>query len=212
MIKIVIFDLDDTLTKTSETKYAALKFAANHFYKLQLTTEMIKSHWGKPFKKFMGDLFGEVDTVESIIQNYYSIRNKYPSPAHEGAVNTIEQLAKKYTLGVVTASTKHIAEEDLKAAGFNVSLFTYIQTSEQTTVHKPDPKVFEPITRLLSKNMISPKEVVYVGDSLDDFQAAEGNGFHFIGLSGRTTSQKEFKNTFSVDHFVKLSTVIKQIM
>jgi len=212
MIKAVIFDLDDTLIKTSETKYEALKFAANHFYKLELTTEMIKTHWGKPFRKFMINLFGEIDTIESIIQNYYSVRNQFPSPAYEDAVNTLGQLAKKYILGVVTASTRHIAEEDLQAAGFNLSLFTYIQTSEQTSVHKPDPKVFEPVSHMLLEKNIFPNNVVYVGDSLADYEAAHGSGFHFVGITGRTTTHTEFKNIiFAIDHFSKLFGIIKSI-
>jgi len=132
MIKAVIFDLDDTLVKTSETKYAALKFAANNFYKLELTSEMIRLHWGKPYRKFMQDLFGEVDAIDSIIENYYSIRDQFPSASHESAVPIVQELSKSYVIGLVTASSKRLTENDLIAAGFDLKVFDYIQTSEQT--------------------------------------------------------------------------------
>lgn len=212
MIKAVVFDLDDTLTKTSETKYDALKFAASNFYKLELTTEIIRSHWGKPYKQFMKDLFGEVDTIDSIIDNYYSIRGQFPSAAHENAVQVVQELSRSYFLGLVTATAKNLAEDDLIAAGFDITLFDYVQTSEQTSVHKPNPKVFEPISKILKKKNILPSEVVYIGDSLSDYEAAKGNGFHFVGMSGRTTSHEKFhKISFATDHFSKLPKIIKSI-
>jgi len=212
MIKAVIFDLDDTLTKTSETKYDALKFAASHFYRLELTTEIIRSHWGKPYKKFMKDLFGEVDSIDSIIENYYSVRGQFPSAAHENAVQIVKELSASYTIGLVTATTKQLAEDDLISAGFDLKLFDYLQTSEQTTVHKPDPRVFEPISHMLAGKKILPNEVVYVGDSLADYEAAKGNGFHFVAMTGRTTTHAKFKDdTFAIDHFSKLIGLIKSI-
>jgi phosphoglycolate phosphatase len=212
MIKAVLFDLDDTLIKTSETKYEALKCAANHFYRLELTTEMIHTHWGKPYKQFMKDLFGEIDTVESIINNYYSIRGKFPSPAYESAVSVVEELSNSYFVGLVTATTKQLVKDDLASAGFKMSSFSYIQTSEKTTVHKPNPSVFKPILIILSEKNISPAEIVYVGDSPADCKAARGAGFHFIGLVNRTSKKEDFEDSIhTITHFSQLPKMIQSI-
>jgi len=73
MLKAIIFDLDDTLLKTRETKFAALKFAGKHFYNIAINDETLNLHWGKPFLEFMGIVFGNVDSPENISKNYKSI-------------------------------------------------------------------------------------------------------------------------------------------
>jgi HAD superfamily hydrolase (TIGR01549 family) len=212
MIKAVIFDLDDTLVKTSEAKYDALKHAAKKFYNLKLSTEQIRSHWGKPFPAFMNDLFGTVDSIESIIHNYRSIRNGFPSLAYEGAVQTIKNLSSQYIVCLLTAGTKAMVEEDLLLGGFDLKLFHYIQTAEHTEVHKPDPAVFKPALTFLNAKNILQSEVIYVGDSPHDCAAAKGSGLHFVALIDRTHTKDEFsKEAFTISHLSDLPQLLKSI-
>lgn len=213
MIKAVIFDLDDTLVKTSEAKYDALKYAAKKFYNLDLTTEQIRSHWGKPFPVFMNDLFGSVDSIEDIIHNYRSIRNDFPSLTYEGAVRTIKDISSLYVVCLLTAGTKSMVEEDLILGGFDLKLFEYIQTAEQTEVHKPNPAVFKPVLAFLLSANVALTEIVYVGDSPQDEHATKGGGIHFVALIDRTHTKEAFsKEALTISHLADLPKLLKSIL
>jgi len=192
MIKAIIFDLDDTLIQTSKAKYKALQYAAKKFYNLELSDEEIQSHWGKPFELFMRDLFGDVEETTKIIQNYYTIRNNFPTPAYEESKKLLLELRGNYKLGVVTASTRHMTIEDLRIAGLSELMFDLIQTCEETSFHKPDPKVFEPIKTKFAEKSILANELLYIGDSISDYEAAHGAGISFIGIANRTTPSENF--------------------
>jgi len=206
MIKAIIFDLDDTLIQTSKAKYKALQHVAKKFYDLDLTDGDIRLHWGKPFELFMKDLFGEVDETEKIIENYYSVRNNFPTPAYEESKDSLLTLRKKYKLGMVTASTRHMTVEDLRIAGLSELMFDHIQTSEDSSHHKPDPKVFAPIKRKFLENNILTNELLYVGDSLSDWEAARGAKISFVGVANRTTASEKFAEV-GVESVLKLDEI-----
>ena len=69
----------------------------------------------------------------------------------------------------------------------------YTQTADDTTYHKPDPRVFEPATAWLAGKNIQPNEVLYVGDGLHDMKAALGAGFSFLGVQTGLVSAADFK-------------------
>lgn len=199
MIKAIIFDLDDTLIQTSKAKFGAIKHAGKTFYNLEISDQEIKSHLGKPFEQFMKDLFKGIDETEQIISNYYSIRSDFPTPSYPGTHETLLNLKNKFLLGIVTAATRHMAIEDLGIAKLDHLIFDYIQTSEETTHHKPDPKVFLPIVTKFQERGISKNELLYVGDSLSDYYAASGAEIKFVGIADRTTESGEFlKNKIKV--------------
>lgn len=192
MIKAIIFDLDDTLIQTSKAKYSAIKHAGKTFYNLEISDQEIKSHWGKPFEQFMKELFRGIDETEKIISNYYSIRSEFPTPSYPGTLEALTMLKSNFQLGIVTAATRHMAIEDLGIAKLDHTIFDYIQTSEDTTHHKPDPKVFLPIVGKFYDRGIANTELLYVGDSLNDYYAASGAEIKFVGIADRTTDRDEF--------------------
>jgi len=192
MIKAIVFDMDDTLVITSKIKYLAHKHAAKKFYNLNLTDEDLDRHWGKPFKDIMISLYGKVDNIEKIIENYYSISQDFPLIAHEHAVTVLTKLVKKIPLGLLTAANVRLMSDALSNSGIDQKIFAHIQTSDDTSVHKPDPKVFDPTLKFFSGLGINPGEIVYVGDVLDDFYAAKSAGLHFIGIAGNSIPKTEF--------------------
>jgi beta-phosphoglucomutase-like phosphatase (HAD superfamily) len=210
MIKAIIFDLDDTLLKTRQTKYQALKYAGKHFYNLDISDEILDKHWGKPYLEFMGEVFEHVDTPEHISNNHKSTVKNFPNIAYADASETIETLVLKYKVCILSSASKSLVEYDIESSGLPLKKFTYIQSAEDTDVHKPDPMVFAPVVRILSKYDIGLDEIVYVGDMLSDAKAALGAGLHFIGIAGRTTPKNDF-DTLGVPTVVSLSELIDMI-
>lgn len=193
MIKAVVFDLDDTLLQTRETKFAAIKYAGEHFYGQSISDETINSHWGKPFREFTALVFGDVDSVDGIISNYKSIVQQFKNREHPGTRETLELLFPHYKVCILSSAAQSLVMYDLETAGLPIQKFTFIQAAEDTDVHKPDPKVFIPTLKVLHDLEIEPNSVLYIGDIVSDYVAANGAGVHFRGIADRTISQAEFE-------------------
>ena len=194
MIKAVIFDFDDTLVNTFETKALALQKTARDFYDFELSLETIKTHWGKPYYEMLLLLFEEVsDDLDDILKNFEQIRKEFPSQLFDNVKETIKILKEKVILGIVTSTSKPLVLRDLALIDLSPDNFLYIQTFEETSVHKPDPHVFEPIFRKLAEEGIDKNEIIYVGDALTDFFAARDAGLKFYGVANAITTKEKFE-------------------
>lgn len=192
-IKAIIFDIDDTLVQTMQCKWDALKATAKKYYHLEITDEHIKKFWGIPFQPMLRGIFSDCDTYEAMLKHYTETSKNFPMQAHFGAIKAINQLKKQYLIAALTSSSKSLIFKDLQDAKFNLNDFYFIQTSEDTTVHKPDPGVFIPVEERLKKKGIAPENIVYVGDGLRDYEAAKKAGFQFIAITTGLTLREEFE-------------------
>lgn len=191
-IQAVIFDHDDTLVSTLQAKWAQHKFIAKEFYNKVLTEEDLKKHWGKPLTLLVQLLY-ETDHIDMAMAYNIATRSLFPKklfPDTLLTLKTLREMGKK--IGLVTATTTSSLEHDFHTLGIEKKLFDYIQTEDETIVHKPDPRVFEPTFSWLKEAKISPSQVIYIGDHLNDMRAALGAGFQFIGVGTGMVSLKEF--------------------
>jgi FMN phosphatase YigB (HAD superfamily) len=180
--KAIIFDYDDTLVKTKETKWDALKETGKRYYKLDISDATLHEFWGFPYISMLQGVFGNVDNIENIRDKYEKVTKEFPMLAHDNCVNVVSQLLKKYKVGILTASSRNLVIDDLTVLGFPINNFFYIQTSEDTNVHKPNPKVFKPMLNKLEVERIFKSEVLYIGDSMKDYQAATDAEIDFIAI------------------------------
>jgi HAD superfamily hydrolase (TIGR01549 family) len=193
MIKAVIFDFDDTLVESRLVKWAHHKHVAKKFYNIDLTDEDIRKHWGKPLNTLIKILYRDADTVEKMYDALISVREDFRKKTFPGAVKVVETLfGKGMRLGVLSATNKKFLVEDLKDAKFPVAQML-IQGADETDFHKPDPKVFVPMLKKLKDEGISNDEVLYIGDSMDDFLAATGAGIGFIAITTGLYSKEDFQ-------------------
>lgn len=191
-IKVVLFDHDDTLVGTIESKWAQHKHIARTFYGKELSDEEIKQHWGKPFSALLGLLYG-TDDIDTAMKHNKATHKDYPKTLRDDTLATLEALrASGRKTGIITATADFSLHHDLKSLGIPERLFDYIQTEEKTAYHKPDHRVFEPALNWLEKNAVKPAETLYVGDGLHDMKAALGAGFEFIGITTGLTTSEEF--------------------
>jgi phosphoglycolate phosphatase len=192
-IKAVFFDHDDTLVGTIEAKWAEHKHIAKTYYNKRLTDDEIRQHWGKPLSVMVGLLYGTNDTDQAMAYNM-ATHEDFPKKIQDDTVATLRYLHKSgKTLGVITATHSFSLNHDFETLDIPRELFDYIQTEENTSFHKPDPRVFDPAVAWLRQQRIEPNEVAYVGDGLHDMQAALGAGFEFIGITTGLVTQNEFK-------------------
>jgi phosphoglycolate phosphatase-like HAD superfamily hydrolase len=191
-IKAVFFDHDDTLVGTIAAKWAHHKHVARTWYGKELTDDDIRQHWGVPFSKLVELLYGQDDPEEAMRRNL-SCEDDFPKVLPAETVPTLQRLhdAGK-VLGIITATSRYSFEHDLDLHGFPRDIIDYTQTEDDTSFHKPDPRVFEPAIAWLAARRILPREVLYVADGLHDMKAAAGAGFNFMGVTTGLVTSGEF--------------------
>jgi phosphoglycolate phosphatase-like HAD superfamily hydrolase len=191
-IKVVLFDHDDTLVATYKAKWAEHKYVARTYYGRELTDNDIRPHWGKPLRELMCLLYGTDDADQALAYNR-QIHTNFPKILHDDTIATLTRLKQNgRKLGVITAT--HRASFSYDLAHFNIpeDLLDFTQTEDDTSFHKPDPRVFDPVLQWLAKEKIAPSNVLYVGDGLHDMRAAFGAGFEFIGITTGLVTRDEF--------------------
>ncbi len=194
MIKAVIFDFDDTLVASREAKWAQHTHVAKTFFNIDLKEDKIREHWGKPVNILALELYDNSDTWENIHIILRSTRDAFPKKLHSEVAGTLEYLlGRGIKIGILSAATSSDIKHDLVKYNIPVDNFTIIQGAEDTLVHKPNPEVFIPILEHLSQEGIQNKEILYVGDSLDDLKAATGAGINFVAVTTGLYAEEDFK-------------------
>lgn len=211
--KAVIFDLDDTLLEARLIKWAHHRHVAKKFYNIDLTDETLRKHWGKPFHILVPELYNHVDSLENMIAANVATRGNFRKKVYPGALDVVNKiLARGMKVGVLSAATKRFFVEDLVKFNFPVEQFLFIQDPEDSLVHKPDPGVFEPAIKKLLKEGIQKKEIVYVGDSLDDLRSAHGAQIDFIGITTGLYSRADFKKEGAKIVVDKISEILPYVL
>lgn len=192
--KAVLFDLDDTLVKTSAIKWAHHKAVAKQFYNIDLTDEVLAQHWGMPFEPMMAIFYQNSDTPENMLKANLSLDAQFPKELQEDALDLVHALrARNLEIGVVTSILGHLAKKDLLRFGFPAQEFFILQGADDAPFHKPDPRVFDRALELLDEKKIRPHEAIYAGDALMDFYAARGAGLSFLGVTTGFVTQQQFQ-------------------
>lgn len=210
MIKAILFDFDDTLVKTKEIRYKALKEAGKTFYNQNITDQHIDKYWGQPFNPFISGIFSNVDTPEKLTENYRSILHKYPNEPFPGTNEVLSILAKKFILGIISSSHPDLNKNGMESTNINPKLFFFIQSSFDTDVHKPNPEVFLPSIEKLKTKNVDKNEILYVGDAIDDYKASKNAGLRFCGIANRTVKESVFK-TDNIPYINEISSLPKFI-
>ncbi len=209
--KAILFDYDDTLVQTREIRYKTIKRINNEVFKYTISENEIDSAWGLPADEFLLKLFGkfskDLDNLWKIYNNYKEYDQNRP---HENAFNFIKKYQGLFQFGIVTSSSFKVVTKELEDMNVDKNLFFNIQGAEHTIVHKPNPEVFLPISKILTKSGIEKSEILYIGDSPADFHSSTNFGLNFIGIAhdDRHLSFFKHQNIYFVKNFNQLEVVL----
>lgn len=188
-VKMIIFDLDDTLL-CSNIDYSQIRYSIAELFNSPLSEEVIKN---TPILKLLKRL-----------------KQEHPDKYDEGKTRLIEleKTAADFATVLKGAEKIHSLLTDLHIQAailtnnsvdtlnlyltkphFNFLTKFKIFTREDFTHPKPDP---EGIIKIIEKHEVSPDNVIYVGDSYIDALAAQQSGVRFIHFKSRETNQKLF--------------------
>lgn len=208
MIKAVIFDIDGVLIDSLEANYqyyiALFKMFGMNFLSRE---EYKKNYYSMPTKEVMRKLMNisgqKLDEkFEMVKENAPYLENLYKVP--EGEQDTINNLSKKYKLGIVTG--RYGVASTFSVIGLK-DCFSAVVKFGDYEKPKPDP---EPLLIAAKRLGVRPTEAVYIGDSKDDVIAAKAAGMHFITFFG--VVGKQFKEAdANIGSFKELPGVIENL-
>ncbi len=196
MIKAVIFDIDGVLLDSFE---ANLIFYQNLFTKFGYGAPS-REEFPKYFHRAMWDVIKAITRLEDDVE----IKKLWdagkgrdiPYPTElltmpEGSHEVLEELSKKYLLGIVTSRVRTSVFEAPQLKKLK-HLFKTAVAYEDTKEHKPDP---EPLL-LAAKNLnVLPRECVYVGDVENDLIAGHAAGMKVIIYSKNSVEKADAQTT-----------------
>ena len=122
---------------------------------------------------------------EAIVERFDAI---YRGDNYDGLITTepaairsrtLEALAERYRLAVVTGRPEADAEWTLRRFGWDAHLPLVVGMDRQAGRGKPDPYGLE---LALAEFGVAPEDAVYAGDTVDDMRAAVAAGCYPIGV------------------------------
>lgn len=174
--KCVIFDLDGTMLDTEKMNIVPLQKLIKEELGKDIEYDELLKYRAYAGKKTLELL--EFKDIESSYDKWVKYVNEYEYGAklYDGFKEVIEVLDKNgILLGIASSKMKNQYEIDF----FKTGLQGYMKSvvlAEDTENHKPHP---EPLLKAVELLNISPKDAIYVGDTIADYKASKEAGMDF---------------------------------
>lgn len=168
--KCVIFDLDGTMLDTEKMNMVPLQRLIKEELGKDIEYDELLKYRAYAGKKTLELL--EFKDIENSYDKWVKYVNEYEDGAklYDGFKEVIELLDKNgILLGIASSKMKNQYEIDF----FKTGLQRYMKSvvlAEDTENHKPHP---EPLLKAVELLNISPKDAIYVGDTIADYKASK---------------------------------------
>ncbi|MGY1728360.1 HAD family hydrolase [Geodermatophilus sp. SYSU D01062] len=168
-VSALLIDLDGTLWDSAPW-YAYLLEPEDRRRRQQLTERLCDPSAGLRAATLLSEWYSR-DAFAAACTRKASRLRLYP-----GADEALRRLHRRLPLGVVTSLPAWMASPMLAAQGLD-DLMAVVQTAQRGVPAKPRPAG---INRAVAKLGIPPAEVVYLGDSQTDLEAATAAAVSFL--------------------------------
>lgn len=175
-IQLFVFDLDGTLTESSETIYQTTIKTFEHFgQSVHLPKEELDKRIGEHFQTIFDDLEIHVKDVEEFIGVYKTMYFDFIDttklyPGVDKTLSALKQKGKKIAL--LTTKGQEQAQRILQHFKLD-QYFDEIVGRRNGMGHKPSP---EPLLFICDKLSILPEATLMIGDSELDVQCGKNAG------------------------------------
>jgi HAD hydrolase, family IA, variant 1 len=197
-IKMIIFDLDDTIVNTYNTEFKKAKRAAYNAYRIRITRKQFNSFYGIPnFNLQMSKMLNR-NNIDDFLQ-YFDYLSKIIKYKQIVSIRKIEKLKKQgIIIGIITNSKE--SKTNKKISDKLKSKLDFIFSVEDLEKAKPDPNI---LRRVMRNYKIKPKECVCVGDSKTDYYfALNGNVKFYKVNTGLNKEKLDVLNFRNVNKFI----------
>lgn len=191
--KHVIFDLDGTISDSREGIYNAYRYTIQKLGLKSSDHEILKTLIGPPLQKGFADVFKlegkDNENAVKVFREYYANKGLYENNLYDGMHMLLGELnALGVCLYVATAKYLVYAKQVLDYFGIE-HFFTEIAGADYEGKHAGK---LELISGILRRNGITdPEEVVVIGDTRYDIDAAKELEIDSIGVAYGFTSYEE---------------------
>lgn len=182
-VKAVMIDLDGTLLDTAPDLASAANMMLRELDKAELPLETIQSYIGKGIEKLVkrsltGSMDGEPDAAllaraMPAYERHYAAMLYVDTRPYAGVIEGLNALREKgLRLACITNKAEAFTLPLLRASGL-MDYFDLILSGDSLPKKKPDPM---PLLHACERFGIAAHEMLLIGDSLNDAQAARAAG------------------------------------
>jgi len=178
--KAIFFDWDNTLVDTWPVLLDSSNAVLRHFGKSEISLEEVKIRARLSSRESFPEQFGE--SWEEALSIFYKAidANKENIKLFDGAASLIESLKKSNKIVVIISNKKKdLLRSEVKRFGISNDL---ILGSGDATFDKPHPEMG---IIALKHFQLQPNEVVYVGDSITDWNFAKNLDMPAIAIGDK---------------------------
>jgi HAD superfamily hydrolase (TIGR01549 family) len=208
MIKAILFDVDGVIyDDNKELIYYQKKTAEVLGLRIPPDVEVF-SHFGRSWSEMINKLWPEIE-IEKYKKTWFEIASDKLDnpPLNKGVRKVLEQLKKKFKLGVVSGGHRDWILSRFKSDNL-LNFFDVVVAGDDTEKHKPEA---EPILYACKELNVKPEETVYVGDNIVDYEAAKNSRVNFIGFIWKGVDHKFFDNIKLKNTVEKFEDIPKEI-
>jgi phosphoglycolate phosphatase-like HAD superfamily hydrolase len=156
---------------------------------LHIVHEIIETHLGR--KPTAEDVHAWRRRYLEIIRDWMDRRVFAVEPI-PGALELLRDLGHAGALtGIATANIIDAARLRLEAAG----LWPHLRCAAGAEMGGPKRQI---LAKLVSDLGLSPRDVIYIGDNVNDLEAGRDNAGHFIGFSSSAAQRQHLKERGAV--------------
>lgn len=225
---VIIFDADETLFDFKKSEKDSLKntmlelnIEYDEHYHLNIYQEINNQIWKEfeegtitqtklkteRFKRFSDQLNTDFDAEE--FATLYMKHLSNASYLFDQAIPLVKRLHKNYRLSIITNGLKVVQDNRIRKSAI-AQYFEDIVISEEVSVSKPDPSIFE--IALNHLNYSDKSKVLMVGDSLtSDIQGGINFGIDTCWFNqGNTPNNTHIKPKFEIHELEELINVLSQ--
>jgi len=197
--KAIIFDFDNTLSRTDKGVSGLILWSVNQFLpsesqvEFDYVFEQVKKmvHFDLALEKICGDL--QLD-LQEVLNMYRSNSRRIKYTCCDGVIDLFKKLELKYPKVIKILVTNRINLLDLRMSdcGFGLSDFDKVLQPADQAEKKPEAVLMQKALDYLHGFEVSAEEVVSVGDSVVDYIASRTLGFDFFAVEGGSSQRGDF--------------------
>ncbi len=228
-IKVVFFDIDNTLFDMDRAHKEALKQIAKRYTNIfcDISEEGLISafleadkialkefHEGKPLdvirlerqRRILRALELDDAFAEEMTEMFYRVYPTLNTPI-EHATSVVTSLRPRYSMGVISNGSKEVQYRKLNALGLTKT-FQRIVLSEELGIRKPDPHIF---WKALESFDAGSEESLYIGDSYHaDVYGAKKAGMRACWFNARNAPKKgDIEPDFEIQSLYQLTKLLQ---
>ena len=184
MKTLVIFDLDGTLLNTSYDLMNAVNYALEKLNYNPVTIDEVIKKTGRGIKRLIEDTISSSDDnikeeALSYFKDYYFNNCTKETYIYDGIKDVLKTLKKKeIKLAVVSNKSQELTSKIISF--YFDGIFDLVLGAREGLNLKPERDM---IDYVLKEFDAKTQEVIYIGDSLIDYQTAKNSNLEFLNVS-----------------------------